>query len=169
MVMSQTESRSINVVVAVTSVYTLGWFCKHPGPEDQDYWRGRGHYYYYFWMLEKGRSFDSASICTSGREVMSFLSLKEPGRRWETLFAAKPNTPHEVLLNSPKLSLQFPCKQIGRIWFFILYKLVCMITWIILITKQLILMDNVRIYTLINWLGLKGLIAIKSLNTTNHR
>ena len=33
-----------------------------------------------------------------------------------------PNT-YDVLLNSPKLSLQFPCKKVGRILFVILDKL----------------------------------------------
>ena len=41
------------------------------------------------------------------------------------------------MLNSPKLSLQFPCKQVGRILFLIFDKLLCKIIFFILITKQL--------------------------------
>ena len=44
-----------------------------------------------------------------------------------------------VFTNSPKLSLDFPCKQVVKILFFILDKLLCMIICFILITKQLYL------------------------------
>ena len=44
-----------------------------------------------------------------------------------------------VLLNSPKLSLEFPCKEVGRILSFNLDKLLCVIIGFILLTKQLIL------------------------------
>ena len=49
------------------------------------------------------------------------------------------NTPCEVLLNSPKLSLYFPCKQVGRILIFISDSFLSMIICFILITKQIIL------------------------------
>ena len=48
-------------------------------------------------------------------------------------------TTYDILLNSPKLSPQFPCKQVGRILFFILDSFLCLIIIFILITKQLIL------------------------------
>ena len=51
------------------------------------------------------------------------------------------NMPHDVLLNSPKQSPQFPCQQVERILVFILHvhKMMCMNIWFILITKQHIL------------------------------
>ena len=66
-----------------------------------------------------------------------------------------PNTSYNMyneLPNSPKLSLQFPCKQVGRIWFSIFDKLLFITNWFILITKQLIL----------NRLGLQGVKAVLS-------
>ena len=56
-----------------------------------------------------------------------------------SLMPSAPDTPYDVLLNSPKLSLWFPYKQVGRVLFFLLDTLVCMIIYFILITKQLIL------------------------------
>ena len=43
------------------------------------------------------------------------------------------------MLNSPKLSLEFPCKQVGKILFLTLDKLLCVIIYLVLFTKQLIL------------------------------
>ena len=54
-----------------------------------------------------------------------------------------PNTPNVVLLNSPKLSLQFLCKQVGRIWVFIKDKLLFMII------------------SLINWLNFSVLVFVE--------
>ena len=55
----------------------------------------------------------------------------------QTLLALTvPNTPCDILLNSPKLSLQYPCIQVGRILIFILDKLLCMTMCFILITEQ---------------------------------
>ena len=46
---------------------------------------------------------------------------------------------HNLLLNSPKVSLNFSCRQVGRVFFFILNKLWCtVICFNLLITKQLI-------------------------------
>ena len=55
----------------------------------------------------------------------------------------------------------FLCRQVGRILCFVLDKLLYMIIYYTLITKQLIFVNNVRrIYKLINWLRLKGLNTI---------
>ena len=50
-----------------------------------------------------------------------------------------PNMLYGIMLNSPKLPLLLPSKQVGRICFFILDKLLCMIKCLILTTKLLIL------------------------------
>ena len=64
-------------------------------------------------------------------------------------------TRHDILANSPKLSLKFPCKQVGRILFFNLDKLLCTLIFFILITNNLLCVDKVRrIYTLIKMPGL---------------
>ena len=57
------------------------------------------------------------------------------------LTLSAPKTPFhgDVLLNSPKLSLKFPCKSVGRVLSFTLDKLLCVIIYFILITKRLIL------------------------------
>ena len=55
--------------------------------------------------------------------------------------------PYDVLLNSPKLSLLLPCKQAGRILFFISEKLLCMIKCFVLTIKQIFCVGNAkRIY-----------------------
>ena len=68
-----------------------------------------------------------------------------------------------LLLNSPKLSLQFPCKQVGRILFFILNKLLCIWSLDLFSSpNNLFCADNERrIYILINPLELKELRTYK--------
>ena len=71
-----------------------------------------------------------------------------------------PNTTSSVLLNYPKLSVQFPCKHVMKIWFFILDSLLYMMNCFIFQTKLPIVVYNVRRrYMLTIWLGLKVLTS----------
>ena len=54
----------------------------------------------------------------------------------EVVFAVLSKFICDLLLNSPKLSLQFPCKQVLGILLFILDDLLCMFNCFVLITKQ---------------------------------
>ena len=60
---------------------------------------------------------------------------------WSVLTVPAPKTPYDVLLDFPELSLLFPFKQVAKILFFILDKLLCMTICFILIIKQLILCE----------------------------
>ena len=60
--------------------------------------------------------------------------------------------------NSPKLSLLFPCKQVGRKFIFHLRQIALWSSALFSLPNNLFWVDNVRrIYILINWLGLKRL------------
>ena len=91
-----------------------------------------------------------------------------------------PNTTSSALLNYSKLSVQFPCKHVMKIWFFIFDSLLYMLNCFIFQTKLPIVVYNVRrTYMLTIWLGLKVLTSqvrqgIKNLlctrkSYTNHK
>ena len=91
--------------------------------------------------LDKGQYFGQLPNCTealTANELDNDCTIQSKVG-FVSINLLSPKTPYDVLLNSPKLSLKFPYKQVGRIWFFILDKLLCMIICFILITKQLIL------------------------------
>ena len=79
---------------------------------------------------------------------------------WDPL-SPKHATCYDVILNSPKLPLKFPCEQVGRNLLFIEEKLLCMIICFkFLLLNNLFCVDNYKesFHSLMIWLGLKELI-----------
>ena len=55
------------------------------------------------------------AICHGFTALAKYYSnLRSPVPRGSLLTLSAPNTSYDILLNSPKLSLYFPCKRVGR-------------------------------------------------------
>ena len=75
-------------------------------------------------LIESTESSDTSEVCERALPVMSFRPTPNYHKFSVKLFrryftCSAPNLQFDVLPNSPKLSLTFLCKQVGRILFFI--------------------------------------------------